>query len=116
MCGQMAYDWNTMPKPRRLGATKTPFAEEYTTRSPTAISPARGFSSPAMERSVVVLPQPLGPSSVKSLPSGTLKVTSWAALTISPFSFGYSVYRPSTLNTSFSFEAGEPQMDTDEHR
>src|SRR6185437_10569147 len=71
-------------------------------RSFTAISPARGRSSPAMERSVVVLPHPLGPSSVKSLPSGTSKETSWAALTISPFSFGYSVYNPSTLSTTIS--------------
>src|SRR5438552_6472721 len=87
-----------MPKPRRLGTTKMPFDDEYTTRSFTAISPTRGLSRPAIERSVVVLPQPLGPSSVKSLPSGTVKVTSCAALTISPFSFGYSVYRPSTLS------------------
>jgi len=34
---------------------------------------------PAIERSVVVLPQPLGPSSVKSLPGGTSKPTSLAA-------------------------------------
>ena len=34
---------------------------------------AVGFSRPAIERSVVVLPQPEGPSSVKSLPSGTSK-------------------------------------------
>ena len=28
MCGQMAYDWNTMPKLRLFGATKIPLAEE----------------------------------------------------------------------------------------
>src|SRR2546430_7894892 len=28
MCGQIAYDWNTMPKPRRLGMTKIPFRSE----------------------------------------------------------------------------------------
>ena len=81
MCGQMAYDWNTMPKPRRFGAMKTPFDDENTTRSLTVISPARGRSSPAIDRSVVVLPQPLGPSSVNRRPSGTVKVTSCAALT-----------------------------------
>src|SRR6266446_3890767 len=91
-----------MPKPRRLGATKTPFVEEYTTRSPTPISPARGRSRPAIERSVVVLPQPLGPSSVNSFPSGTSKLTSCAALTIWPRSLGYSVNRPSTFSTRFS--------------
>src|SRR5262245_35752360 len=89
-----------MPKPRRLGATKMPRLDGYTTRPPTAISPERGRSRPAIERSVVVLPQPLGPSRVKSLPSGTSKLTSCAALTISPRSFGYSVLRPSTLSTA----------------
>src|SRR5713226_1215085 len=91
-----------MPKPRRLGATKTPLVEEYTTRSPTAISPARGRSRPAIERSVVVLPQPLGPSSVNSFPSGTSKVTSCAARTIWPRSLGYSVKSPATFSTRFS--------------
>src|SRR5262249_32100333 len=28
MCGQMAYDWNTMPKLRLLGAMKMPLSEE----------------------------------------------------------------------------------------
>src|SRR5258705_2014740 len=91
-----------MPKPRRLGATKTPLVEEYTTRSPTLISPKRGRSSPAIERRVVVLPQPLGPSSVNSFPSGTSNVTSCAARTIWPRSLGYSVKSPATFSTRFS--------------
>src|SRR5438552_16651505 len=91
-----------MPKPRRLGATKTLRVEEYTMRSPTLISPARGRSSPAIERRVVVLPQPLGPSSVNSFPSGTSNVTSCAARTIWPRSLGYSVKSPATLSTRFS--------------
>src|SRR3979490_109753 len=91
-----------MPKPRRLGATKMLLVDEYTTRSPTLISPARGRSRPAIERSVVVLPQPLGPSRVKSFPSGTSNVTSCAARTIWPRSLGYSVKRPSTFSTRFS--------------
>jgi ABC-type polar amino acid transport system ATPase subunit len=37
------------------------------------------FQSYAIERSVVVLPQPLGPSRVKKCPSGTEMFTSWAA-------------------------------------
>src|SRR5690606_30513823 len=98
MCGQIAYDWNTMPKLRRLGAMNTLLAEEYTVVPLTEIRPDLGRSSPAMERSVVVLPQPLGPSSVNSLPSGTSKQMSCAALTVSPFSLGYSVYRFCTLN------------------
>src|SRR2546427_8201923 len=91
-----------MPKPRRLGATKTFLVEEYTTRSPTLISPARGRSRPAIERRVVVLPQPLGPSRVNSFPSGTSNVTSCAARTIWPRSLGYSVKSPATFSTRFS--------------
>src|SRR5258708_4598279 len=91
-----------MPKLRRLAATKTLRAEDYTTRSATLISPARGRSRPAIERRVVVLPQPLGPSRVNSFPSGTSNVTSCAALTIWPRSLGYSVKRPATFSTRFS--------------
>src|SRR3989442_12863855 len=91
-----------MPKPRRLGATKTFRVEEYTTRSPTLVSSARGRSRPAIERRVVVLPQPLGPSRVNSFPSGTSNVTSCAARTIWPRSLGHSVKSPATLSTRFS--------------
>jgi hypothetical protein len=76
-----------------------PRAEENMVLPPTSISPADGFSSPAIERSVVVLPQPEGPSSVNSFPSGTSKVTSWAALTTLPRSPGYSVNNDLTLST-----------------
>src|SRR5215475_15320498 len=41
---------------------------DETTRSPTAISPAVGSMKPAMSRSVVVLPQPDGPSRHTSRP------------------------------------------------
>src|SRR5437667_12791720 len=91
-----------MPKPRRLGATKTFLVEEYTTRSPTLISPARGRSRPAIERRVVVLPQPLGPSRVNSFPSGTSNVTSCAAPTLSPRSSGSSVKSRATFSTRSS--------------
>src|SRR3954468_7570750 len=89
-----------MPKLRLLGATKIPWLDEYTTRTPTAISPEMGFSSPAIERSVVVLPQPEGPSSVNSLPSGTSNDTSCAAFTTAPCSLAYSVKSDLTLSTS----------------
>src|SRR5256886_16170254 len=77
---------------------------------PTLISPERGFSSPAIERRVVVLPQPLGPSSVNSFPSGTSNVTSCAARTIWPRSFGYSVKRPATFSTRFSASLLDPEF------
>src|SRR5687767_9996585 len=52
-----------------------------------------------MERKVVVLPQPLGPSSVKSLPCGTSKLTSCAARIVWPCSPRYSVQSPETVST-----------------
>src|ERR1041384_694999 len=64
------------------------------------ISPTRGRSRPAIERSVVVLPQPLGPSSVKSLPCGTSKPTSCAARIAWPRSPMYSVHSPVTVSKS----------------
>ena len=87
-----------MPMPRRFIGTETPFAESCSVMSPIRINPESGRSSPAMQRKVVVLPQPLGPRSVKSLPSGTSKATSRAARTGSPLSVGYSVLRPRTLS------------------
>src|SRR5207245_10566380 len=68
-------------------------------RPSASISPAVGFSSPAIERSVVVLPHPEGPSSVNSLPSGTSNETFCTALTAPPPSLAYSVKRDRTLST-----------------
>src|SRR6184192_3269518 len=62
MVGNSAYDWKTMPTPRRRGGTS------LTTRSPNRISPASGRSKPAIMRSVVVLPQPEPPTSETSSP------------------------------------------------
>src|SRR5215510_1170167 len=47
-----------------------------TTRSPTRISPAVGSTKPAISRSVVVLPQPDGPSRHTRLPCSILSDTS----------------------------------------
>src|SRR6267143_5751379 len=77
-----------------------PRTDEYTTSPPIAISPSRGRSRPAIERSVVVLPQPLGPSNVKSLPCGTSNATSCAARITWPRSPRYSVHSAFTLSTS----------------
>src|SRR5436309_4641998 len=65
------------------------------------ISPAIGLSSPAMDRRVVVLPQPEGPRSVNSLPSGTSKDTFCTAFTApTPSSPAYSVNSDLTLSTA----------------
>src|SRR6516165_6091442 len=61
-----------------------------------------------MERKVVVLPQPLGPSRVKSLPSGTSNETSCAAWIASPRSPAYSVYSDLTLSTFVSARPSTP--------
>jgi hypothetical protein len=85
MCGQIAYDWNTIPRPRSFAGTEIPRSAEKRARPPTAISPASGRSSPAMHRSTVVLPQPDGPRIVNSVLSATSKDTPSTAATASPF-------------------------------
>src|SRR5262245_14941790 len=47
-----------------------------TTRSPTRISPSVGSTKPAIKRSVVVLPQPDGPSRQTKLPCAIVNDTS----------------------------------------
>src|ERR1044072_4406496 len=70
-----------MPTSRLLPGTKIPSEDEKTLRSPMTISPSSGRSRPATLRSVVVLPQPDGPSSVKKLPGFTSKLTPASAST-----------------------------------
>src|SRR6266850_6964482 len=55
---------------RRSGGITVPGDES--TRSPTRISPASGAMKPATSRSVVVLPQPEGPSRATSSPGCTV--------------------------------------------
>src|SRR5579872_5426720 len=69
MCGNSEYDWNTMPMLRLCGGTSA------TERSSIKMSPASGARKPAMRLSVVVLPEPLGPSSDTKAPAGTSKLT-----------------------------------------
>ena len=71
-----------MPISRRSGATKSPRAASLTTRSPMVIRPASFCSSPAIIRSVVVFPQPDGPSRMTSRPSGTTSETRSTATTV----------------------------------
>ena len=59
-----------MPIGRLWGPTKVRFAGSETTWPSISIRPPVARSSPAIIRRVVVFPQPLGPSSVTSLPSG----------------------------------------------
>src|SRR3954468_5300720 len=65
MCGQIAYDWNTMPSARLLAGTLTrlsvPGPAANNTLPPTDTTPESGRSRPAIDRSVVDFPQPDGP-------------------------------------------------------
>jgi len=56
-----------------------PFSAEKTTSSPIRISPVSGISKPTMQRSSVVLPQPLGPRRVKIRFDGITRSTSTSA-------------------------------------
>src|ERR1700739_497988 len=64
-----------MPRSRSRGGTRMPRAGDDTTRPAMLMSPEVGCSSPATQRSVVVLPQPDGPSSTTISPAGTAKLT-----------------------------------------
>src|SRR6266480_1676567 len=64
-----------MPRLRERGGTRMPRAGDDTSRPAMLISPPVGCSSPATQRSVVVLPQPDGPSSTTISPAGTAKLT-----------------------------------------
>src|SRR6267143_7086553 len=81
MWGQIAYDWKTIESPRRSAGTFTLGADENTGVPPIRISPDAGFSSPAIARSVVVLPHPDGPSKVRCSPAPTVNVTPRTATT-----------------------------------
>src|SRR5882724_1933770 len=80
MCGQSAYDWKTMPMLRLLGGTLTWRSASKTVRSLNAIAPVSADSRPAMQRSVVVLPQPLGPSKTRNSPSSISRLRSSIAV------------------------------------
>jgi len=68
-CGNSASDWNTMQVGRW-------FAGMSLIRWPRSkISPEVGVSMPASMRSIVVLPQPEGPTMVKNSPSATSRST-----------------------------------------
>ena len=64
-----------MPMSRFSGGTLMRRLVATTTRPAISTSPALGFSKPATMRNVVVLPQPLGPSSVTTSPCSTLNET-----------------------------------------
>ena len=68
-----------MPTPRFSGGSPV------TSSSPKKILPSVGFSRPQIRFSAVLLPQPEGPKSPISLPSGISKSKSFTAMTSSRF-------------------------------
>src|SRR5438105_982973 len=73
MCGKRAYCWKTMFTGRRFAATCV------TSVPPSRTRPLSGVSKPAIMRSDVVLPHPLGPSIEKNSPSRMSNDTSATA-------------------------------------
>ena len=69
LCGQIAYDWNTMPQRRLLVGTLRFGEDEKTTLSPMLIVPSVGVSRPTTQRIVLVFPQPDGPRRTSISPS-----------------------------------------------
>ena len=98
-----------MPRPRRCGGTFTLAADvrEKSVLPLTVIVPESGCSRPATDRSVVVLPQPEGPSRVKNWPSSTSKLTSSTAIT-GPASSPFLL--PSKDLTRFSIVSIRPPL------
>ncbi len=77
LCGNSAWVWNTMPRPRSRGS------RSLTTLPSMRISPWSGSSNPAIRRNVVVLPQPDGPTNTTNSPSSMMQLRSRTA-TICP--------------------------------
>src|SRR5882724_7063112 len=67
-------------------------------RPSTAMTPSSGISSPAMQRSVVVLPQPEGPSKVKNVPGSSVKLASRMPPAIWSVELSKILVSPSTRN------------------
>ena len=71
-----------MPKFRSWGGTQTGGSSPNTVRSAMRISPPLGVSSPATQRSRVVLPEPLAPTMTKNSPSSTSRSRRLIAATL----------------------------------
>src|SRR5258708_11903478 len=76
ICGQIAYDWNTIPRFRRSAARSRRAPRATNVSSQQGMRPSSGVWKPAMHIRVVVLPQPEGPSSVTNSLSLTVKLMS----------------------------------------
>src|SRR6185436_1520091 len=95
MCRNRAYDWKTNLTPRACGGSPV------TSRPCRRTRPASASVSPAMIRSTVLLPLPLGPRRTKNSPSATSSDTS--------FTTGWPPYRLLNCSSRIDMMAvGEP--------
>ena len=76
MCGHSAWSWNTMPRPRRSGATQPPRPGSSTVAPLSRMTPPSAASNPATRRSRVVLPEPDPPIRMTISPGWTSRSTS----------------------------------------
>ncbi len=77
-CSNRLASWNTTPTARRWVGTNTPAASSCQTSPSTTTRPPGARSSPARQRSSVVLPQPDGPNSALTPRAGSVSATSSA--------------------------------------
>ena len=75
ICGKSAYDWKTMLTSRSEAESRV------TSLPPIKMLPSVDISKPAISLSVVVFPQPDGPSKVTSFPRSIVKLRSRTACT-----------------------------------
>src|SRR4029079_9351737 len=103
-----------MPMGRSWTGTKMPASGSDTTVPPISMRPEEAVSSPATQRSVVVLPQPLGPSSAKQRPSGMAKETRSMTVT-GPFPPGNALTRLATFSTASTSGSHQPAAGQRDH-
>src|SRR5215813_9526894 len=87
-----------MPTERCSTGTFTRALASNSVRPSTAMMPSSGISSPAMQRKVVVLPQPDGPSRVKNVPGSSVKLASRMPPAIWSVELSKILVSPSTRN------------------
>src|SRR5690242_4528506 len=87
-----------MPTERCSTGTFSRALASNSVRPSTAMTPSSGVSSPAMQRKVVVLPQPDGPSRVKNVPGSSVKLASRMPPAIWSVELSKILVSPSTRN------------------
>src|SRR6185295_5025040 len=103
-----------MPMGRSCTGTKMPASGSDTTVPPISMRPEEAVSSPATQRSVVVLPQPLWPSRAKQRPSGMAKETRSMTVT-GPFPPGTVLTRLATFSTASASGPHQPAAGQRDH-